>query len=131
MIKLENEKLIFEKDTCPFNPGDRISIVYEQKDDIIYPVIGLNDILSDSSSYKLTNSYNINLKGKNYKYLLHLIDDIKVSITSLNKYIKYTSDSTNTMKSRVEQYMEYVNKKRKAKDDFIELEKKIKEEECN
>ena len=70
MIKLENEKLIFEKDTCPFNPGDRISIVYEQKNDIIYPVIGLNDILSDSSSYKLTNSYNINLKGKNYKYLL-------------------------------------------------------------
>ena len=89
----------------------------------------INAIESKKEFYEKDTEYICIMK--NYKYLLHLIEDIKVSIEALNRYIKYTSDSTNAMKSRVEQYMEYVNKKRKAKEDFIELEKKIKEEECN
>ncbi len=90
----------------------------------------INAIESKKEFYEKDTEYICIMK--NYKYLLYLIEDIKVSIEALSYYIKYTSDSTNTMKNRAEQYMEYVNKRRKAKEDFIELEKKIKEkEECN
>lgn len=86
----------------------------------------INAIESKKEFYEKDTEYICIMK--NYKYLLRLIEDIKVSIEALTIYIKYTSsNSINTMKSRTEQYMEYINKKKKAKDDFMELEKKIKE----
>lgn len=86
----------------------------------------INTIESKKEFYEKDTEYICIMK--NYKYLLRLIEDIKVSIEALTIYIKYTSsNSINTMKSRTEQYMEYINKRRKAKDDFMELEKKIKE----
>ena len=86
----------------------------------------INAIESKKEFYEKDTEYICIMK--NYKHLLRLIEDIKVSIGALTIYIKYTSsNSINTMKNRTEQYMEYINKKRKAKDDFMELEKKIKE----
>ena len=85
----------------------------------------INTIESKKEFYEKDTEYICIMK--NYKHLLRLIEDIKVSIGALTIYIKYTSsNSINAMKSRTEQYMEYINKRRKAKDDFMELEKKIK-----
>ena len=85
----------------------------------------INAIESKKEFYEKDTEYICIMK--NYKHLLRLIEDIKVSIGALTIYIKYTSsNSINAMKSRTEQYMEYINKRRKAKDDFMELEKKIK-----
>ena len=85
----------------------------------------INAIESKKEFYEKDTEYICIMK--NYKYLLRLIEDTKVSIGALTIYIQYTSNSINAIKSRTEQYMEYINKKKKAKDDFMELEKKIKE----
>lgn len=85
----------------------------------------INAIESKKEFYEKDTEYICIMK--NYKYLLHLIDDIKTSIKAVDYYIQHTSNSINAMKNRTEQYMEYINKRKKAKDDFIELEKKIKE----
>lgn len=84
----------------------------------------INAIESKKEFYEKDTEYICIMK--NYKYLLHLIDDIKVSIKAVDYYIQHTNN-INAMKSRTEQYMEYIDKKIKAKDDFMELEKKIKE----
>lgn len=86
----------------------------------------INAIESKKEFYEKDTEYICIMK--NYKYLLRLIEDIKVSIGALTIYIKYTSNSTNIMKTRTEQYMEHINNKKKAKEDFIKLAKKIKEE---
>lgn len=86
----------------------------------------INAIESKKEFYAKDTEYICILK--NYEYLLNLIRNIKETIKAINNTIEYTSNSTNIMKTRTEQYMEHINNKKKAKEDFIKLAKKIKEE---